>query len=53
MEAKEACTSDSNCSAIYDNSCDGNQVYLCPSNYNEQVSEVGSCIFMKPGNVFL
>ena len=53
LEAKEACIRDSECAAIYDNNCDGNQVHLCPSNYNEEVSEVGSCIFMKPGNVFL
>ena len=53
FEAEEACTWDPNCAAIYDNNCDGNTVYLCPSNYTEQVSGVGSCLFVKPGNLFL
>ena len=52
-DAKEACTVDPNCAAIYDNNCDGNTVYLCSSNYTEQVSGVGSCLFVKPGNLFL
>ena len=44
---------DSNCAAIYDNFCDGSNVALCPIGYNEHVSKDGSCLFMKPGNVFL
>ena len=48
-DAKEACTVDPNCAAIYDNYCDTSYVELCPRGFTEQQSSPsGSCLFMKP-----
>ena len=46
-EAKEACSKDSNCAAIYDNSCDDHGVSLCPLGYTEKQSS-SSCLYIKP-----
>ena len=46
-EAKEACSNDSNCAAIYDNSCDDHGVSLCPLGYTEKQSS-SSCLYIKP-----
>ena len=45
-EAKEACTKDSNCAAIFDDSCDNFKFFLCPLGYTEKVS-ANSCLYIK------
>ena len=51
-EAKEACSNDSNCAAIYDNYCDDHVVQLCPSGYTEKASSA-SCLHIKPGGTVI
>ena len=47
-EAKVVCHSDSNCIAVYDNSCDNkNAFYLCPKGLPLEDSPT-SCIYQNP-----
>ena len=52
VEAKHACTRDSNCGFVYDNSCDESQndIYLCPKGINLDSSS-SSCIYQE-GKIF-
>ena len=47
-KAQEACNTDSNCAAIYDDICDNHYYQLCPMGYTEEVSSRGSCLHIKP-----
>ena len=51
LEAKDACLMDSDCYAIYQEGCNGNEFRLCRLGDMEKVSSTGSCILMKSGNV--
>ena len=51
-EAQEACRKDSNCAAIYDDSCDDDGVYLCPLGYIEKESS-SSCLYIKPAGTVI
>ena len=51
-EAKEACTKDSNCAAIYDDSCDNDDFLLCQLGYTEDVSP-NSCLYKPVGTVII
>ena len=47
-EAKEACSSDPNCNAIYDHNCDNDDDFvLCAKNTELKMSTIGSCIYPK------
>ena len=50
--AINACQSDTNCAAIYDENCSGTKFYLCGLNYLEEESTIGSCLRIKPGSSF-
>ena len=51
-EAKEACRKDSNCAAIYDDSCDDHNFFLCPLGYTEKESS-SSCLYIKPAGTVI
>ena len=47
--AEAACISSKNCSAIYDQKCDGvGGVELCKANSLGSASWQGSCVYLKP-----
>ena len=52
LEAKQACVKDSNCGAIYDNSCDNQDFSLCRLGYTEKSSS-SSCLYIKPGGIVI
>ena len=45
-EAQTACTSDENCAAIFDNTCDNVGFKLCPTGYSKKKSW-SSCLYVK------
>lgn len=45
--AKEACSADSDCQAIYDASCNGSPYYLCSQSTGIYTSSIGSCLHHK------
>ena len=49
-DAKEACVKDSNCAAIFDDSCDNFNFFLCPLGYTEKVSSI-ACLYIKSSDV--
>ena len=48
-QAKNACSIDPNCGAVYDEDCKHKKVWLCSVGYSEEVATTGSCLFEKPG----
>ena len=51
-EAQEACSSDPNCAAVYDNNCDNVIASLCPLGFTPKRSS-GECTYPKIGNAFI
>ena len=53
-EAKEACSSDANCNAIYDHHCDNDDDFvLCAKNTELKMSVMGSCVYPKKKSSFI
>ena len=50
-EAQEACSSDPNCAAVYDNNCNDLIASLCPLGFTPTRSS-GECTYPKTGNAF-
>ena len=51
-EALEACKTDPNCAAIYDDFCDNQDFALCPLGYTVQEAP-RSCLHMKPNGTVM
>ena len=48
-DAKVACLNDVNCSAVYDEHCDGDEFTLCPVGFTVEHSTSNSCLYRLPG----
>ena len=52
IRSKLACTSDANCAAVYDFSCDNTDFSLCKNQYLQETS-VSSCLYIQGGKHIL
>ena len=46
LEAEIACTAKPDCGMIYDDSCDGDNYWVCPSSATVETSTEGSCLYV-------